>query len=174
MSREEELEKLVTAQEYAISGLRALLFVVADVANMNVEVASAPWEQAHRLVRIGLKGREVSFFEKQTSNLVFLLDESGSRVTLRESSFSTEFADLKKQIRVIADRMDDAIANKDFERAAMYRDEEISQRENLQFIRKRWELKNFERPEVVRKDIDEVVSKWTGIPRASIKDEESE
>ena len=103
-----------------------------------------------------------------------LLDEAGSRVKLRESSFSTEFADLRKQIRVIADRMDDAIANKDFERAAMYRDEEISQRENLQFIRKRWELKNFDRPEVVRRDIDEVVSKWTGIPLASIKEEESE
>ncbi len=103
-----------------------------------------------------------------------LLDEAGSRVKLRESSFSTEFADLRKQIRVIADRMDDAIANKDFERAAMYRDEEISQRENLQFIRKRWELKNFDRPEVLRKDIDEVVSKWTGIPLASIKEEESE
>ena len=103
-----------------------------------------------------------------------LIDEAGSRVKLRESSFSTEFADLKKQIRVIANRMDDAIANKDFERAAMYRDEEISQRENLQFIRKRWELKNFDRPKVVRKDIDEVVSKWTGIPLVSIKEEESE
>jgi ATP-dependent Clp protease ATP-binding subunit ClpC len=103
-----------------------------------------------------------------------LLDEAGAKVKLRESSFSTEFADIKKRIRVIADRMDDAIANKDFERAALYRDEEISQRENLQFIRERWELKSFARPEVMRRDIDEVVSKWTGIPLASIKEEESE
>ena len=70
--------------------------------------------------------------------------------------------------------MDNAIANKDFERAAMYRDEEIAQRENLQFIRERWELKNFERPVVDRRDIEEVVSRWTGIPLASIKEEESE
>ena len=70
--------------------------------------------------------------------------------------------------------MDHAIANKDFERAAMYRDEEIAQRENLQFIRERWELKNFDRPVVDRRDIDEVVSRWTGIPLASIKEEESE
>ena len=103
-----------------------------------------------------------------------LLDEAGSRVKLRESTFSTEFADLKKRIRVIADRMDSAIAEKDFERAAMYRDEEIAQRENLQYIRERWELKNFERPLVNRKDIDQVVSKWTGIPLSSIKEEESE
>ena len=92
-----------------------------------------------------------------------LLDEAGSRVKLRESTFSTDFADLRKRIRVIADRMDHAIANKDFERAAMYRDEEIAQRENLQFIRERWELKNFDRPVVDRRDIDEVVSRWTGI-----------
>jgi ATP-dependent Clp protease ATP-binding subunit ClpC len=103
-----------------------------------------------------------------------LLDEAGSRVKLRESTFSTEFANLKKRIRVIADRMDNAIAEKDFERAAMYRDEEIAQRENLQYIRERWELKNFDRPIVNRQDIDEVVSKWTGIPLSSIKEEESE
>ncbi len=103
-----------------------------------------------------------------------LLDEAGSRVKLRETTFSTEFANLKKRIRVIADRMDDAIADKDFERAAMYRDEEIAQRESLQFIRERWELKNFDRPVVTRKDIDEVVSNWTGIPLSSIKEEESE
>ncbi len=103
-----------------------------------------------------------------------LLDEAGSRVKLRESTFSTEFANLKKRISVIADRMDNAIAEKDFERAAMYRDEEIAQRENLQYIRERWELKNFERPLVHRQDIDEVVSKWTGIPLSSIKEEESE
>ena len=103
-----------------------------------------------------------------------LLDEAGSRVKLRESTFSTEFADLRKQIRVIADHMDSAIENKDFERAALYRDEEIAQRESLQFIRERWELKNFERPRVERRDIDEVVSRWTGIPLASIKEEETE
>ena len=103
-----------------------------------------------------------------------LLDEAGSRVKLRESTFSTDFADLKKRIRVIADRMDTAIGNKDFERAAMYRDEEIAQRESLRFIQERWELKDFERPVVKRRDIDEVVSRWTGIPLFSIEEAESE
>ena len=44
----------------------------------HLEVASAPWAPAHRLVRIGLKGREVSAAARPAANLVFLLDVSGS------------------------------------------------------------------------------------------------
>ncbi len=44
----------------------------------SMEVAEAPWAPSHRLVRIGLKGREVSTAERAAANLVFLLDVSGS------------------------------------------------------------------------------------------------
>jgi len=44
----------------------------------SLEVASAPWAPEHRLVRIGLKGREVSDAQRPAANLVFLLDVSGS------------------------------------------------------------------------------------------------
>jgi len=44
----------------------------------HLEVASAPWAPAHRLVRIGLKGREVTEAQRPAANLVFLLDVSGS------------------------------------------------------------------------------------------------
>ncbi len=44
----------------------------------HLEVASAPWAPEHRLVRIGLKGREVSDAARPAANLVFLLDVSGS------------------------------------------------------------------------------------------------
>lgn len=44
----------------------------------SLEVASAPWAPEHRLVRIGLKGREVSEAARPAANLVFLLDVSGS------------------------------------------------------------------------------------------------
>lgn len=43
-----------------------------------LEVAEAPWAPGHRLVRIGLKGREVAAAERAPANLVFLLDVSGS------------------------------------------------------------------------------------------------
>ncbi|MBI5382460.1 MAG: von Willebrand factor type A domain-containing protein [Opitutae bacterium] len=44
----------------------------------SLEVAAAPWQPQHRLVRIGLKGREVSEAARPAANLVFLLDVSGS------------------------------------------------------------------------------------------------
>jgi len=44
----------------------------------HLEVASAPWASEHRLVRIGLKGRDVTDAARPAANLVFLLDVSGS------------------------------------------------------------------------------------------------
>jgi Ca-activated chloride channel family protein len=43
-----------------------------------VESASAPWKKEHRLVRIGLKGKDIQWADRPKSNLVFLLDVSGS------------------------------------------------------------------------------------------------
>lgn len=44
----------------------------------HVEVAGCPWQPEHRLVRIALKGREMPADERPLSNLVFLVDVSGS------------------------------------------------------------------------------------------------
>jgi Ca-activated chloride channel family protein len=46
--------------------------------SINVDVAGCPWETAHRLVRVGLKGHEIAVDKRGASNLVFLLDVSGS------------------------------------------------------------------------------------------------
>jgi Ca-activated chloride channel family protein len=44
----------------------------------NADVAVCPWAPEHRLVRIGLKGRELAADNRPASNLVFLVDVSGS------------------------------------------------------------------------------------------------
>lgn len=44
----------------------------------HVEVAACPWAPGHRLVRVALKGKVVEIDERPASNLVFLLDVSGS------------------------------------------------------------------------------------------------
>jgi len=46
--------------------------------SVNVEVARCPWDDGHRLAKIGLKGREVAIDKRPASNLVFLIDVSGS------------------------------------------------------------------------------------------------
>ncbi len=45
---------------------------------VHMETASCPWKPDHRLVRIALKGKELSRGERPPANLVFLLDVSGS------------------------------------------------------------------------------------------------
>jgi Ca-activated chloride channel family protein len=45
---------------------------------VHMDAAECPWKTGHRLVRIALKGREVPRQERPPSNLVFLLDVSGS------------------------------------------------------------------------------------------------
>lgn len=46
--------------------------------SVNVEIAGCPWNLKHRLVRIGLKAKTVEFSKRPPSNLVFLIDVSGS------------------------------------------------------------------------------------------------
>ena len=44
----------------------------------HIEISACPWQPKHRLVRIGLKGREIPNDDRPACNLVFLLDVSGS------------------------------------------------------------------------------------------------
>lgn len=46
--------------------------------SVNVEIADCPWKLDHRLVRIGLKGKEIRPEHRPSCNLVFLIDVSGS------------------------------------------------------------------------------------------------
>jgi Ca-activated chloride channel homolog len=48
---------------------------------VNTEVTSCPWNSAHKLVRIGIKGQEISEANVPPRNLVFLLDVSGSMMS---------------------------------------------------------------------------------------------
>ena len=45
---------------------------------IHLEAAACPWNTDHRLVRIGIKGKEIDRDKRPPSNLVFLLDVSGS------------------------------------------------------------------------------------------------
>ena len=46
--------------------------------SVNMEFANCPWNDKHHLLRVGLKGKEIHREERSASNLVFLLDVSGS------------------------------------------------------------------------------------------------
>jgi len=68
--------------------------------------------------------------------------------------------------------MENAIANHEFEKARFYSDEERKERENLRLLREKYNIDETAIGSVSRADIEEVVSRWTGIPVSSIKEEE--
>jgi Ca-activated chloride channel family protein len=49
--------------------------------SVTTEVATAPWNRQHHLVRIGLQGRRIETAQLPPNNLVFLVDVSGSMAT---------------------------------------------------------------------------------------------
>ncbi|MGH9620123.1 MAG: ATP-dependent Clp protease ATP-binding subunit, partial [Bryobacteraceae bacterium] len=101
-----------------------------------------------------------------------LLDEAGARVKLRQTTLPSEVADIQKRIKFIVHRMENAIANHEFEKARFYSDEERKERENLRQLREKYKLDDTSTGVVNKDDIEEVVARWTGVPMTSIKEEE--
>jgi ATP-dependent Clp protease ATP-binding subunit ClpC len=103
-----------------------------------------------------------------------LIDEAGARVKLRQTSLPEEITEVQKRIKFIVHRMDSAIANHEFEKARFYSDEERKERESLRGMRDKYHLDDSAAGIVGREDIEDVVSRWTGVPVNSIKEEETQ
>lgn len=76
-----------------------------DPVNITTEVGPCPWNKENRLVRIGLKAKEIPSENLPASNLVFLVDVSGSmygpdRLGLVKSSLKLLINNLREEDRV--------------------------------------------------------------------------
>lgn len=69
--------------------------------SITTEVAEAPWNPKHKLVHIGLQGKSISTENLPPSNLVFLLDVSGSM------SDANKLPLLKEAFRLLVDQLRD-------------------------------------------------------------------
>ena len=73
--------------------------------SITTEVAGCPWKPEHRLLRIGIQGRELETWKMAPNNLVFLIDVSGSmgppmRLPLLRAAFHTLVDELRTEDRV--------------------------------------------------------------------------
>jgi Ca-activated chloride channel family protein len=76
-----------------------------DPFSINTEISVAPWNPKHKLVHIGLQGKNIAKENLPACNLVFLIDVSGSmsdenKLPLLKSSFKLLVAQLREQDRV--------------------------------------------------------------------------
>jgi ATP-dependent Clp protease ATP-binding subunit ClpC len=102
-----------------------------------------------------------------------LIDEAGARAKLREAEFSAEVGELSRIVRTAVEQMDGAVTERNVEKAWLYRDQELQARESLQIVRERLDVKSSANRILIGKpEIDEVVSKWTGVPLTSVTEDE--
>ena len=103
-----------------------------------------------------------------------LLDEAGARVKLRQAMLPEEVSEVQKRVKFITHRMETAIANHEFEKARFYSEEERKEKEGLRQLRERLKIDDSSTGTVTREDIEEVVSRWTGVKVTSIKEDEQQ
>lgn len=70
-----------------------------DPFSITTEMSDCPWNEKHRLVHIGLQGEKLATEELPPSNLVFLLDVSGSMRSPNKLPL------LKKSFRLLTDQL---------------------------------------------------------------------
>jgi Ca-activated chloride channel family protein len=76
-----------------------------DPFSVNTEISDAPWNKNHKLVLIGLQGKKIATENLPASNLVFLIDVSGSmgspnKLPLVKSSMKMLVDQLREKDRV--------------------------------------------------------------------------
>ena len=76
-----------------------------DPFSVNTEIASCPWNEDHKLMHIGLQGKLIPTDDLPPSNLVFLIDVSGSmqdvnKLPLLKSAFKMLVGELRDEDKV--------------------------------------------------------------------------
>ena len=103
-----------------------------------------------------------------------LIDEAASRVRMENQKTPPDVAELQQKKLAVQREKDAAAEAQDYEKAAALRDEEKKLEETLTNAKRCWSMTGTGNREVTPEDIAQVVSGWTGIPVASIKEDEGE
>src|SRR5215510_4116396 len=96
-----------------------------------------------------------------------IIDEAGARVKLREANFPAEIIDCQSKLRRHTAAFERATQERDFERAKIFKRKEQEELDRLASLRESHNLLAEHFPVVTRDDIEEVISRWTGIPITS-------
>lgn len=94
------IEELINYFSYEDAAPTESLEEGGDPFAVHMAQTYAPWNPKHRLLRIGLKGYEMPWEARPASNLVFLLDVSGSM------NHANKLPLVKRAMSVLIDRLD--------------------------------------------------------------------
>lgn len=104
-----------------------------------------------------------------------LFDEAGARARLKNSILPPEIKQKQAEYNQAVLEKDEALANKEFEKAAAAKDTEDRLKNYIDHLKEEWQEKHSKTvPEVTEEDIALVASKWTGIPVTRMTQSETE
>ena len=104
-----------------------------------------------------------------------LFDEAGARARLKNAVLPPEIKEKQKEYNQAVEEKDQALANKEFEKAAAAKDTEDRLKNYIDHLKKKWqEEREQKQPEVTKEDIALVASNWTGSPVTRLTQSETD
>ena len=103
-----------------------------------------------------------------------VIDEAGARVKLRKKTSYIEIRGVDKEIEKAVGNMRSALSRKDFDAAVRYHDDEVVLRKRHEGLMREYEGESQRILDVTRSEVEEVISRWTGVPLQSVQGEELE
>jgi MoxR-like ATPase len=101
-----------------------------------------------------------------------LIDEAGSRAKLRDAEMNAELGEISRVVRTSVDVDGDGAAMP-VDKTWSFGEPEQAPRDQVSVVRERMDVKSAATRVLIGKaDIDEVVSKWTGVPLTSVTEDE--
>ena len=138
-------------------------------AHHSVEISDEAIEAA-----VKLSGRYISdrFLPDKAIDLI---DEAASRVRLQTYTVPPDVKALEEEIERLAKEKEAAVISQEYEKAALYRDQEKEKQSELNRMTEEWKNGAAAKAKVVtEEDIAQIVSKWTGVPVTKLQAEDTE
>ena len=103
-----------------------------------------------------------------------LIDEAGARMRIKNMTVPADIAKVSEELKAVRDKREEAIGRQDYERAAVYRDQEKGLMAKREGLEKKWrEEAALNVATIDAEQIADVVSTATGIPVSSLTEEET-
>ncbi len=161
----------ITVNEPSEEDAIAILKGIRDKyeAHHSVEISDEAIEAAVKLSNRYISDRFLP------DKAIDLIDEAASRVRLQSYTAPADVKALEEEITRLAKEKEAAVISQEYEKAAMYRDQEKEKQAELTRMTEDWKTGAAEKAKVVtEEDIAQIVSKWTGVPVTKLQAEETE
>ena len=138
-------------------------------AHHRVKITDKALEAAAKLSDRYITGRYLP------DKAIDLMDEAGAKARLSVTTAPPDLKKLEREVEETKKEKEAAIEAQNFEKAANLRDQEKKAKDALLQAKKSWrESKTEVEITVSEVDIAEILSKWTGVPLATLKEKETE